>query len=202
MMNCDDFSNQLSNYLEGELPDERSQLINEHISACPACAKKLANVRILSRYLRNLTKLSSSENFEKGLQERLARKIDYTQHNGIDRMLQIFRSLPVKPVVATFAAAASIAFATVVVNSYMHDNEKENKAVVTPRIEIPALPGSNRKPAIQSYPYTNIPAQRDLISISDSSTQLLNNPLMRNQFPDDVMESMRNRMLQVKVPKR
>lgn len=200
MINCGDFSEHFSDYLEGKVSEEYKKLISAHLTACPSCAKLFANARLISKSLKNLPKISASENFNKELHQCLAQEAAKEQTAGLERMLNTVRALPVKPVVATLAAAAVIAFAAVVIDSYII-NTGEEKVLYTPRIKPPPLPGSARSAGYQQNPLTTNPMQIGGFNLNDSSSQFFPNRTVESTLQETILQSLRDQFQPVKKNK-
>ena len=201
MINCDDFSKQLSDFFDGELPKERSRMLNTHVSACPVCAKKLAHTHALSKFMKRLKKLTTTDHFEEQLHNRLQSESNYQDRSGTDRTVFALSSIPLRPLVATFAAAAAIAFAVITFDSYL-SSEDTSQAVVSPRIEIPPLPGSAQQNVIQQLPYAGLPIDSRITTMSDSAIEKFSSPDLERSFPYVALQSIRNQILQVKSHQR
>ncbi len=197
MINCDDFSKQLSDFFDGELPKERSRMLNLHVSACSACAKKLAHTHALSKFMKHLKKVTTTEQFEEQLHKRLQSEIDYQVQSGTDRAVRTLTSIQLRHVVATFAAAAAIVFAVITFDSYLSSDDA-TQVVVSPRIEIPPLPGSAQKNVIQYSPYAGLPIDSRITTMPDSAIERLSSPDLERSFPYIALQSIRNQILQVK----
>ncbi len=197
MINCDDFSKQLSDFFDGELPKERSRMLNTHVSACSVCAKKLAHTHALSKFMKRLKKVTTTEQFEEQLHNRLQSELNYQDQSGTDRTVFTLSSIPLRHVVAIFAAAAAIVFAVITFDSYL-SSEDATQAVVSPRIEIPPLPGSTQQNIMRQSPYAGLPIDSRITTMSDSANEKLSSPDLERSLPYIVLQSIRNQILQVK----
>jgi len=200
MINCGDFSEHFSDYFEGMVSEEYKKLISAHVAACPSCAKFLANARLISKSLKNLPKIFASENFDKALRRRLAKEAAKERAVGLERMLNTLRALPVKPMVATFAAAAAIALAAVVIDSYII-NTGEEKVSYTPRIKPPPLPGSNRSAFYPQSSLTTNPMQIGGFNLPDSSSRFFPNRTVESTLQETILQSLRDQFQPVKKNK-
>ncbi len=198
MINCDKFSNLLFDYIDGELPRERIRLIDSHVASCSSCAKKLANTRLLSNSLKCLKRMTATDHFEERLRARLQKEIVNQQRSGMDRSLFNIQSLPIKPIVSTFAVAASLTIAAISLDSYFNKENGSGQPVITPRIEIPPLPNTVR-PAVRQQlpPYPGLANQNNYTAVSDSAASVFSNTDVEQSLPYDVLKSIRNQILQV-----
>jgi negative regulator of sigma E activity len=197
MINCDEFSNQLSDYIDGELPRERVRLIDSHVASCSSCAKKLAKTNLLSDSLKHLKRVTATDQFEERLRARLQEEVVNQQRFGMDRTLFNIQSLPIKPIVSTFAVAAALAIAVISIDSYMNENNWSGQPTITPRIEIPPLPITVQPTVRQQLPDPGISNQNNFTAVSDSAASIFLNPDVAQSLPYDVLKSIRNQILQV-----
>jgi anti-sigma factor RsiW len=70
-MTVDSFSDKLSAYIDGELPEADRAEIEEMISEIPACSAMFENMMILQERLGNLPELQPSAEFEFGLRSQI-----------------------------------------------------------------------------------------------------------------------------------
>ena len=192
MITCDDFSLQMSDFLEGELSDERSGLLNAHLESCDSCARIMANARTVAQTLKKLPKVATSEKFNDELHQRLTREASYKQSVWQSRLRHSVRSLRSKPLIATFAAAAAITLAVVLIDTYMQNGDNNDKVLFSPRIEIPPLPGSGQRAAALKSPLTTNPLQVGGFYFADSSSKAYRNPALKSILPENLKQSLRN----------
>jgi anti-sigma factor RsiW len=73
-MTCRLFQNQLSSYLDGELPGTRASRLEAHLRVCPHCAAELNALRGISEYIRAASQeLHVSQDFD----QRVLRAVGY-----------------------------------------------------------------------------------------------------------------------------
>ena len=106
MMDCVQFQEYLSEYLEGELPPGISRDMDAHSSSCPMCAYKIANLKQVCALLGNLSRIRTSTSFEEKLKSRI-----YSELNGGGRSAAAsYRHfLNVKNITGVGVAAALVA---------------------------------------------------------------------------------------------
>ncbi|MFC1730216.1 hypothetical protein ACFL6I_07745 [candidate division KSB1 bacterium] len=99
------------------------------------------------------------------MHQRVKKEIGRQDSGGFDRLSQSVRSLPVKPALVTFTAAAAITALVMVGDQYLN-GRNENSMLITPRIATPSRPGTN-----QPSPNLNplMQNQRQIGAIQDSS---------------------------------
>lgn len=141
MINCERFAQQLSDYLESEVSEENYKLLNGHENSCKKCAELVINARLLSKILKNIPAIKASDNFTKNLRLKLSEETALQKSGAIKRAFSNVRTLKLKPVVLTFAAAASFFIAFIFLDSYILDDDGD--VLMSPRIEIPPLPDQN-----------------------------------------------------------
>lgn len=71
MKYCDKFQESFSEYIEGELPQDARQVLESHLSACPACRETVHRMRSLRHNLTDLSRFTTSPDFEFKLSQRL-----------------------------------------------------------------------------------------------------------------------------------
>ena len=197
MIDCVDFSQHFSDYLEGKVSEEYKKLIDAHLAACPNCAKLLANARLVIKSLKSLPKITASEDFNRALRRRLAQEAAKERAAGLERMLNSVRALPVKPIVVTFAAAAIIAFAAVIIETYVISSNEE-KVLYSPRIKPPPFPGSGKTAVYQQKPLNTGPMQIGGFNLPDSSSLFFPNRTMDSTLPETIFQSLRDQFQPVK----
>jgi len=75
-MTCRLFQNQLSSYLDGELPATRAARLEAHLRVCPHCASELNSLRGISEYIRAASQeVQVSQDFD----QRVLRAVGYYQ---------------------------------------------------------------------------------------------------------------------------
>ncbi|MCD6170599.1 MAG: zf-HC2 domain-containing protein [Candidatus Latescibacteria bacterium] len=73
-MDCKRLERYLSRYLEGELEGELKDKVEEHLSRCSSCARKLHRLEAITGILRGLGPVEPPENFVSLLSEKLQKE--------------------------------------------------------------------------------------------------------------------------------
>ena len=68
---CNKFKESFSSYIEGEIAADARQVLESHLSACPACREVVQRMRSLRQVLGGLSHISPSADFEYRLNQRL-----------------------------------------------------------------------------------------------------------------------------------
>lgn len=71
-MSCEEFSQDLSAYLDGELPPRERAALEAHLRDCPRCRQELASLRAVSRLVASLPAVEPSEEFTRALSREVA----------------------------------------------------------------------------------------------------------------------------------
>lgn len=71
MMNCYQFKNSISNFIDEEISFKNRQDFKQHLADCPKCQKMYESMQSTRQSLRNLPKISVSENFKFNLRNRI-----------------------------------------------------------------------------------------------------------------------------------
>lgn len=190
MTKCEQFAQQLSDYLEGEVSEENYKLLNEHENSCDKCAGLVINARILSKTLKNLPAIKASDNFTKNLRLKLARETALQESGAIKRAADNIKSLSLKPVVVTFAAAATILLAFILLDSYVF--EEGSDVLMSPRIEIPPLPGSDQNAKTNRNLFVPNQMQVGGFSVSDSLEKFFQDTAGESLMKNDPSKNPRN----------
>jgi len=200
MISCDDFLNTLSDYLDGDISESKTRLINSHLAACPSCKLLFEKTRNVVRTVNHLPKVKATDSFQQRLEMRIQKEIEIQQTKGIERMTQSIGAIPIKPVLATLTAAAAItAFSILAGNQFFSENQ--NKPVVSPRLSTPPMPGRSQ---------TNVPLQKSYLQQSGLTTagvvqdsSRMPDRLTDDQYPDaqDILESLKNQSQAVREVK-
>jgi len=190
MIKCDRFEQQVSDYLEGEVSEENFKLLNEHENSCNKCADLVINARILSKILKNLPAINASANFTKNLRLKLAGETELQKSRTVKRIVNDIKSFKLKPVAISFAAAASIFFAFIMLDSYVINDRSD--VLMSPRIEMPPLPGSNQSPNTNQNLFVPNQTQVGGFSTSDSLEKFFQDAVGESLMREDPSKTPRN----------
>lgn len=183
MINCERFAQQLSDYLEGEVSEENYKLLNAHENSCKKCAELVINARLLSKMLKNIPAIKASENFTKNLRLKLAVETALQKSGTVKRAVNNVRTFSLKPVVVTFAAAASFFIAFILLDSYILDDDSD--VLMSPRIEIPPLPGSDQNTNANQNLFVPNQMQVGGFTVSDSLEKFFQDTVGESLMKDD-----------------
>ncbi len=103
-MNCYDFENYISAYLDGDLKPNQRKEFTEHKSACAACQEKLDDIREMLSAMNQVGEVKTSPDFMSSLQQKID---DYESGKTslVHRILS-FRPFGLEPLPAIGFAAA------------------------------------------------------------------------------------------------
>lgn len=74
MNHCHKFSNWFSEYMDGDLPADKSLLLKTHLVKCESCRLSFEGVTALRKNLKGLSRYKASKSFDAVLQDRLRRE--------------------------------------------------------------------------------------------------------------------------------
>lgn len=193
-MSCDEFLQNISDYVEGHLSDTQNKIFNAHLAQCPVCTQIVTDVQFICHSLRKLPKKTASSTFMTQLHQRLANEATDKQLQSIDQLFSTLRIIPFKPVWSLVAAAAAIAIIAWGINIYFISNKESKELLLSPRLTIPPLPGSQHSAQIPQLPLYQL--QAGMLTEHDSLTNKNENFINEN-----LSQSLRNHFLQVKEQK-
>ncbi len=75
-MNCQDFENKISGYMDGELSQEEMKLFEEHIASCKQCSDLLSELQSVDEMLIGMEPPLPDEAYWSGFDARLKEKVD------------------------------------------------------------------------------------------------------------------------------
>jgi len=86
MMNCYQFKNSISNFIDEEISFKNRQDFTQHLADCPKCQKIYASMLATRQSMRNFPQIRVSENFKLNLRNRILADrnagIQHSQHKG------------------------------------------------------------------------------------------------------------------------
>ena len=186
-MSCDEFLDNISDYIEGHLPDIQSKIFSAHLAQCPVCTQMVTDVQFICHSLRKLHKKKASSDFMEQLRQRLANEATAKQLQSIDQLFSTLRIIPFKPVFSLVATAATIAVIAWGINNYFISNKESKELLLSPRLTIPPLPGSQHSAQSPQLPLVGMVTEND--SLTNKSENFIN---------ENLSQSLRNHFLQVK----
>lgn len=71
MVDCNKFKEDFSGFLDGELPHNKQQLLEDHLKVCLNCKETIRQIKIIKNSLSFLPKESTSPDFEKKLHQQI-----------------------------------------------------------------------------------------------------------------------------------
>ena len=188
MVTCDEFLQNISDFVEGYISEEQKKTISVHLKQCPVCAQIISDIQLISIILRKLPKKAASQTFEERLRQKLAKET--AQQQDIDQLFLTLRFLPYKPVFGSIAAAAAIAFIVISINSYIFKDKTPEQLPISPRLEIPPFSRNQQGATVTQPLYSRF--QTGLASRTDTSAANEDDFKFNN-----LSQSLRNRFLQV-----
>ena len=112
-MTCDEFSERVSEYIEGETGGDYRSAMEHHAADCPGCAHRLRDTRALTERLSRLPRVRPSAGFDFALRSRLL--MELTEEGQWWRRLQnlLFPSIPRALLSGVAVALLALGVATV-----------------------------------------------------------------------------------------
>jgi putative zinc finger protein len=107
-MDCYSFDRIISDYIDANLSGKQRQEANEHLSVCPRCCAKLADLKSILSGLKTLPQKQTSSDFESRLMDRIAQSKEQKE----SRFVQVFQdySRPISVVAAVMLLVATSIF--------------------------------------------------------------------------------------------
>ncbi len=152
MTNCNDFSQHLSDYIEGKVSRDLKKKMDEHVATCSSCEKVRDDfVQILSS-LRDLPRIDASSDFEQKLRDRIiGEKILPIKSPG-----KAGKEYSLKPIIVSVGTAAAIALAALIINiNFINQPDQQFYSPRLQPIPMPKLDNTvspSGAPMYQSFP--------------------------------------------------
>ena len=121
-MSCKEVCNYFSAYLDGELSENLKKEIEVHFNNCPHCKAILNKAYSIKEYMKSLSKIKTSDNFEVRLRERVSQELT-RKRSFINTWTESINYLPNKSIIA-FGAAAIFVIIFIIMN-VQQSNYKE-----------------------------------------------------------------------------
>lgn len=103
-MTCDEFSERITDYIEGETNRDDRATLDRHVSDCPLCARLLTDMRALTERLAHLPRIQPSAGFDFALRSRIL--MEMRGQRRWQRRVQAFLFSSASRTVLSMAAAA------------------------------------------------------------------------------------------------
>ncbi|MFC1564298.1 zf-HC2 domain-containing protein [candidate division KSB1 bacterium] len=152
MINCNEFLQHLSDYVEGNSTRDTKRKMDEHAASCPSCAKVKDNFILTLNSVKRLPKVNASSDFEDQLRQRILEdKIHpITESRGRSREFSL------KPFVASVATAAAIGLVALLINiKFLSEPEQPFYSPRLTEVPMPKLENAvspQQVPVYQAYP--------------------------------------------------
>ena len=132
-MDCNEYRENLTNYIDNELTTQKNKSILEHEATCSDCSELNAEVRNILGSIHSLSKVKASANFETRLYERLH---SHPENSFAEKIKEFFEPSPIG--VRTFAAGLAVLMILVSGSYFMYNgistgNEDSMPALSSPR---------------------------------------------------------------------
>jgi len=121
-MSCKEVCNYFSAYLDGELSETLKKEIKVHFNNCPHCKAILNKAYSIKEYMKSLSKIKTSDNFEVRLRERVSRELT-RKRSFINTWAESINYLPNKSIIA-FGAAAIFVIIFIIMNVQQSNYEE------------------------------------------------------------------------------
>jgi hypothetical protein len=152
MKQCGDVENQFTAYLDGLLGTGERKIVEEHLSACSHCLRKLEDLRRIQEILAGLDEIDPPP----GLTEKILSRI----HEGGERKEGFFRKLffplHIKIPVQALATVFVVVLSVYIYRSTLPEMGRFERPPMSPQV------AEKRSPAVKE----NVPTERPVISAS------------------------------------
>jgi anti-sigma factor RsiW len=107
-MDCYSFDRIISDYIDANLNVKERQEADEHMSSCPRCREKFADMKNIVNHLHTLPRVQTRPDFESRLMDRIARSKEQKE----SRFIRVFQdySRPISVVAAVMLLVATTIF--------------------------------------------------------------------------------------------
>ena len=120
-MNCYEFQDNISTYLDNEFPASKTNLFKEHMEKCSSCSNAVKGVKHSISVMSGLERISTSNSFEDKLQSRL-KEINSKPEVNKKRVISSNRVFGYSPTYAFLTAASVIAIVVLSVSLFQDSN--------------------------------------------------------------------------------
>ena len=120
-MNCYEFQDNISTYLDNEFPTSKTKLFKEHMEKCYSCSNALKGVKHSIAVMNGLETVSTSSSFNDKLKSRL-KEINSKPAVNKKRYISSNRVFGYSPTYAFLTAAAVIAIVVLSVSLFQDSN--------------------------------------------------------------------------------
>ncbi|NVM03935.1 MAG: zf-HC2 domain-containing protein [Candidatus Helarchaeota archaeon] len=121
-MSCKEVCNYFSAYLDGEISESLKKEIEMHFNNCPHCRAILNKAYSIRQYMKRLSRIKTSDNFEVRLREKISQELT-RKKSFINKWTESINYLPNKPIIA-FTAAAVLVIIFIIMNVQRSDYKK------------------------------------------------------------------------------
>ncbi|HEB12930.1 MAG TPA: hypothetical protein ENI11_04565 [Actinobacteria bacterium] len=212
-MKCEDIEEQLSAYIDNELPDTEMATVEQHLLRCAACAKSLAQLKRIADMVGNVAPVSMSKRASKQLETAIEERL-YTPEPEIELSEKPawWRWLTRPAFGAVAASVAVLALAVLVVSSPMQQNRESLLSQKTPSKSLSGKADNAEKispeiGAAQEYDGTSeqkdeAPADVGRDANSDAKAQITRKQIdalakkLSEQPPSDTENNSRNKTIE------
>ena len=128
MVSCEYFKDKISEYIEGTLPKEDKNSVEQHSKNCSDCNSLLHRLRDLNTSLHNLEPVKTSDLFQAVLRSKLRKEIEYESETVFDKIVVFFQ---VYKMPAFGFSLAALLFITYISYDLYRHYENENTSTLT-----------------------------------------------------------------------
>ena len=121
-MSCKEVCDYFSAYLDGEVSETLKKEIEIHFDRCPHCKAILNKANSIREYMKSLSKIKTSDNFEVKLRERISQE-NTRKRSFINTWTESINYLPNKPAIV-FATLAIFVIVFIVLNVQQSNYEE------------------------------------------------------------------------------
>ncbi len=114
-MDCYSFDRIISDYIDADLNVKLRQEANEHISVCPHCKEKLADMKAILAELGSLPCCETRPDFESKLMDRIAQSKEQKESRFIHMFQEYSRPISVVAAVMLLVATSVFVYTSVVI---------------------------------------------------------------------------------------
>ncbi len=183
-MTCNEFSDRVSDFLDGEIAGDHRTAMKRHADGCPACAGTLRGLQSLTDRLHRLHRLQPSAEFDFALRSRLL--LEMTDERRWWRQIQdlLFPSVPRAALASTAAVLILLGATTALKEDPIRQVSPVSGVRLTPGEAVPATPRGALKQL--SHQETITIAGRSLQLRQDSSASAVPRRFGQSRYGQEV----------------
>lgn len=139
-MDCNDYRENLTNYIDNELTTQQNKTMLEHEATCSDCLELNSEIRNILGSVHSLSKVKASANFETQLYEKLHSD---AENSLTDKIKELFETSPIG--VKSLAAGLAILMILVSGSYFMYNGVSAGNEDAMPALSSPRFIEKNEK---------------------------------------------------------